>query len=146
MIYVLFIWRVIEACLHVAIAMLYFCHSKNPSIIMKNVFNSISTLKKNLIVSKYRKQMCYKKNESVFLTLWKMAKFFFQKFIISSMIAYSFLIEKWGRLDNARRYDCRNVLNLGCQDSICFGIFQVILKRRIILGELLHLIFCKMFW
>ena len=37
---------VIEVCLKVAIAMFYFCHSKNPSIIMKNVFNSISILTK----------------------------------------------------------------------------------------------------
>ena len=36
------------------------------------------------------------------------------------------LIEKWGTLDIARRYDCRNALNLGYQDSICFRIFQVV--------------------
>ena len=35
--------HVIGACLKVIIAMLYFCHSKNSSNIIKNIFNSIST-------------------------------------------------------------------------------------------------------
>ena len=34
--------HVIEACLKITIVMFYFCHSKNPSNIMKNIFNSIS--------------------------------------------------------------------------------------------------------
>ena len=32
---------VLRACLKVTIIIFYFCHSKNPSNIMKNVFNSI---------------------------------------------------------------------------------------------------------
>ena len=34
--------HVIDDCLKVNIAMFYFCHSKNPSNIMKNIFNSIT--------------------------------------------------------------------------------------------------------
>ena len=34
--------HVIEACLKVTIATFYFCPSKNPSDVMKNIFNSIS--------------------------------------------------------------------------------------------------------
>ena len=34
--------HVIENCLNVTIAMFYFCHSKNPSNIMKNIFNSVT--------------------------------------------------------------------------------------------------------
>ena len=30
-----------------------------------------------------------------------------------------------GALKHARRYACKNVLNLDCQDSIHFGIYQV---------------------
>ena len=45
-----------------------------------------------------------------------MAKFFLQKFVISNMITDSFLAEKWGTLYRARRYVCKNLLNLDCQD------------------------------
>ena len=54
-----------------------------------------------------------------------MATFFLQKFVIFNMITDSFLVQKWGTLEVATRYDWKNLLNLGCQDSIHFGIFQV---------------------
>ena len=54
-----------------------------------------------------------------------MAKFFLHKFVIFNMNSDSFLIEKLGTLEIARRYDCKNLLNLGCQESIRFDIFQV---------------------
>ena len=44
------------------------------------------------------------------------------------MITDSFLAEKRGTLERARRYVCKNLLNLDGQDSICFGIFQVAYK------------------
>ena len=53
--------------------------------------------------------MCYKENKSLFLR--RHEKFF--------------LVEKWGTLERAWRYACRNLLNLDCQDSIHFDIFQV---------------------
>ena len=37
----------------------------------------------------------------------------------------SFWVKKWGKLERARRYVYKNLLNLDCQDSIHFGIFQV---------------------
>ena len=51
--------HVIDAFLEVIIAMLYFCHLKNSSNIMKKYFNSISiySWKKNFLVNKWRKQM-----------------------------------------------------------------------------------------
>ena len=54
-----------------------------------------------------------------------MAKFFLQKVVIFNMITDSFLVEKWGRLDRANRYVYKNLLNLDCQDSIRFDIYQV---------------------
>ena len=79
-------------------------------------FNSISIYSwKNISLSTNIKKWC----------LWKMAKFFLHKFVIFNMNSDSFLIEKSGTLEIARRYDCKNLLNLGCQESIRFDIFQV---------------------
>ena len=36
-----------------------------------------------------------------------------------------FIVEKWGALECARWYACRNLLNLNFQDSIRAVIFQV---------------------
>ena len=36
------------------------------------------------------------------------------------MITESFLVAKWETLERARRYYCKNLLNLDCQDSFCF--------------------------
>ena len=36
-----------------------------------------------------------------------------------------FLVEKWGALEVEKKYEWKNLLNLGCQDSNRFGIFQV---------------------
>ena len=77
--------HLIEACLEVTIAIFYFCHSKNSSDVMKNIFNSwkkIYILEKNFFVNKYKKQRCYKENKSFFLTSWKMTIFFLEKFVI----------------------------------------------------------------
>ena len=63
--------HIIEACLKVTIAMIYFFHSKNPSNIMKNIFNCISTYSwKKIIVNKYKKQICNKKINLPFLSSW----------------------------------------------------------------------------
>ena len=69
--------------------------------------------------------MCYKKYKSIILKSWKMARFFPLKFAISNVITDSFLVKKRETLKVARRNDCKNLLNLCCQDSISFGIFQV---------------------
>ena len=39
------------------------------------------------------------------------------------MITDSFFVDKWETLEIARKSDCKNLLNLGCQDSIHFSIF-----------------------
>ena len=57
-----------------------------------------------------------------------MAKFFLQEFVIFNLIIDSFLVEKWGTLERATRYVYKNLLNLDCQDSIRFGIYQVACK------------------
>ena len=53
------------------------------------------SLKKTLLVNKFKKQMCYNKNKPFFLTSPKMSKFFLQKLVILNMITDSFLVEKW---------------------------------------------------
>ena len=57
-----------------------------------------------------------------------MAKFFLQKFVIFSMITDSFLVEIRGALERATGYVFKKLLNLDCQHSIRFGIFQVVYK------------------
>ena len=79
------------------------------------------------------------------MTSWKMTKFFFQKFVIFNMIIDSLLVEKWGTLERAVRYVCKNLLNIDCQVSILLGIFQVSYAWRIIWLEFLPHIFCKTF-
>ena len=59
-----------ETCLKL-ILLLYFCHSKNLSNIMKNIFNSIFIYEKNLFVNKYKKQMCYKEKTYLFFDVTK---------------------------------------------------------------------------
>ena len=48
-----------------------------------------------------------------------------RKYFIFNRITDSFLVEKLGTLEHARRYVCKNVLNLNCQDSICFAFLKL---------------------
>ena len=51
------------AYLKVIFAMFYFCHSENSSSTIKNILvPSLYFLEKNVLVEKYKKQMCYKEN------------------------------------------------------------------------------------
>ena len=100
----------------------------------------------NSMLTNIRNKCVLRKINLYFLTLWKMAKLFLQKFVIFNMITNPFLVEKWGTLERARRYVCKNLLNLDCQDSVCFNIYQVANKGRIIWEEFLLPIFCKTFW
>ena len=54
-----------------------------------------------------------------------MAEFFLQKFVIFNVKTDSILVEKWGILEVAWTSDWNNLLDLGCQNIIRFGIFQV---------------------
>ena len=70
---------VIEAaCLKIFIAIFYFCHSKNPSNIMKNILyimrkNSISvySLKSISFLTNVRNKRVYKENKSQFFDVMK---------------------------------------------------------------------------
>ena len=46
------------------------------------------------------------------------------------MVTDLFLVEKWGTLERAKRYVYKNLLNLNCQDSICFGIFKLLKNKE----------------
>ena len=86
--------------------MFYFCHSKNPEDIIKNIFDTISMnfRKKKSLLTNIRNKRVIRKINLYFLTSWKMAIFFYQKFVISAMITDSFLVEKRGTLERKRRY------------------------------------------
>ena len=58
----------------------------------------------------------------------KMVRFFPQMFVIFNIITDSFLVEKRGTLERARKHVCKNLLYFHCQDSIRFGIYQVAYK------------------
>ena len=45
-------------------------------------------------------------------------------FFMFNMITDSFLVKKWEAVERGRRYACRNLLNLDCEGSIRFSIFQ----------------------
>ena len=83
---------------------------------------SLYILEKKFLVNKYKKQMCYEENKSLFLRLWKMAKFFIQKFVIFNMTTAFFLVEKWG---TCKEIHMQKLLNLNFQDRVCFGIYEV---------------------
>ena len=95
--------HVTEARLEVTIAMFYFCHSKIPSDVMKNIFNSISRYnweKISLLTNIRNKRGFF----FFFVTSWKNIIFFPQKFVIFSMVTDSFLVKKQGTLERTRRY------------------------------------------
>ena len=77
--------HVIDAFLKVIIAMLYFCHLKNSSNIMKKYFNSISIYLKVIIAMLY---FCHSKNSS------NIMKKYFNSISIYSW-KKNFLVNKW---------------------------------------------------
>ena len=72
--------------------------------------------------------MCYMENKSLFFDVMKNGHIFLHSFINLNIISDSFFSRGMGALKHARRYACKNVLNLDCQDSIHFGIYQVTYK------------------
>ena len=84
--------------------MFYFCYLKNAYILF---------------------EICYKKNKSLFF--WRHEKwliFSFKYFVIFNMITDPFLVKKLGTLERAKRYVWKRLLDLDCQGSISFVIFQ----------------------
>ena len=67
-------------------------------------FPSLYILEKNFLVNRYKKQLCYKAN--LCHDVMKNGQMFSSK-VIFNMIADSFLVEKWGTLERARRCICK---------------------------------------
>ena len=76
-----------EVCLEVIIAMFYFCYSKNPLDVMKNIFDFIYIYfwKNKFLGNKYKKQTCYKENKSLFFDLTKNGHIFPSKVLSFSI-------------------------------------------------------------
>ena len=72
-----------------------------------------------------------------------MARFLLQKFVMLNMILASFLVEKWGTLERARRYVYKN-LNLDYHVSVHFDIFKL-LKNEESFGKSFFLFSAKCF-
>ena len=92
--------HIIETYLKVTIAMFYFCNLINPSDLMKKIFDSISVYssKQISLSTNIRNKGVIGKINLHFLTSWKMAIFFLQKFVIFNMMTDSFLVDKWRTL------------------------------------------------
>ena len=137
--------HVTEAYLKVTTAMFYFHHLKNLPNVMKNIFSSISIYPwKKVSLSTHMRNKCVMREINLyFLTLRKMAKFFLQKFFVYNMITVSKEMEN---IRTCKEIHLQILINLDCQDSIRFGICQVVYKWRIVWEEFLLPIFCKMFW
>ena len=70
--------------------------------------------------------MCYKENKSLFFRRHeKWPIFSCRCFHFQYDNRFFFNREMGGTLGRAKRCACRNLLNLDCQDSIRFSIFQV---------------------
>ena len=134
--------HLIEACLEVTIAIFYFCHSKNSSDVMKNIFNSwkkIYILEKNFyiflkkisLLTNIRNKGVIRKINLFFFDVMKNDHIFpwrvchFQLSLCHFNHKDYLLVEKWGTLEHARRCPCKNLLNVDCQDSICFTFFKL---------------------
>ena len=65
-------------------------------------------MKKNFLVNKYKKQMCYKENK--FLFFGAIENGLLQKFVIFNMITDRFLVEKWRTLEHAGKQVCKNLI------------------------------------
>ena len=90
--------------------------------------------KKMSLLTNTRNKVVIWKINFYFWTSRKMAIFFLKMFLILNMITDSFLVKKWGTLEHARRYVCKNLLNLDCQDSIWFAFFKL-LKNEVSFGK-----------
>ena len=76
----------------VAIAMFYFCHSKNPLSIIEDIFNSTSlySWEKISLLTNIRNKCIIRKINLQFLTVWQIAKFVLQKLVTFNMIPVFF--------------------------------------------------------
>ena len=74
--------------------------------------------------------MCYKENESLFFDVMKNGQIFPSK-VYHFQYDHRFLFSRErGTLKRARRYVCKNLLNMDCQNSIRFGIFKLLINEE----------------
>ena len=103
---------------------------------MKNIFNSISiySWKKNSLLTNIRNKRVVKKINLYFFDVMKNGHTFpskvsflhFSLFFPSFQYAHRFLFSREiGKTERARRQVCKDLLNLDCQDSICFAFFKL---------------------
>ena len=89
----------LSTCIRGLLKLIFICFDfaiKKIFQILWKIFSipSLYILEKKIPVSKYKKQMCYKENKSLFS--WhneKWAKFYLQKFFILNVIPDSLLVE-----------------------------------------------------
>ena len=120
-----------------------FRHSKNLIFYEIYFWFLLYIFFKKFRLNKYKKQICHKENKSFFLIYEKWPNCSFRSLLFLIYPQIFFLAEKWRTIERARRYVCKNLLNLDSQDSIRFGICQVAYKWRIIWEEFLPPIICK---
>ena len=76
---------------------------------------SLYILEKIFLVNKYNKQASYKEKKYLF----------FWRHVIWPYFSLKSFIPSQGILESATRYVCKELLNLDCQDSICFAFFKL---------------------
>ena len=72
--------------------------------------------------------MYYKENRSIFFDVIKNGQIFPLNVIHFPFDRRFLFSREMGTLEHARRYACKNLINLDCQGSIRFDIFQVAYK------------------
>ena len=82
-------------------------------------------LHKNFLVKKYKKQRCYKENKSLFFDVMKNGLIFPSK-VCHFQCDHRFLFSREkGNIRACKQVRLQNLLNLDCQDSICFAFFKL---------------------
>ena len=110
---------------------------------IKNIFNSISIYywKKVSLLTHMRNKCIMREINLYFLTLWKMAKFFLQKFVVLNMITVS---KEMGNIRKCKEIHLQKLIKFRLSGK--YSLWQVVYKWRIIWEEFLLPISCKMFW
>ena len=117
--------HVIENCLKVTIAMFYFCHSKNPSNIMKNIFNSITiySWKRNSLLTNMRNNYVARQINVYFLDVMKNGQIFSSRICHSQYDHRLSFSRDMGNIKTCKEIRLqKHRLNLDCQGSIRFDI------------------------
>ena len=117
--------HVIDDCLKVNIAMFYFCHSKNPSNIMKNIFSSVTiySWKRNSLLTNMRNNYVARQINVHFLDVMKNGQIFSSRICHSQYDHRLFFSRDMGNIKTCKEIRLqKHRLNLDCQGSIRFDI------------------------